>query len=422
MLKTCAAIVVFSLGMLATASALPGDQVSFHGNDLAVHAMTLQHQYVDNNGEAYSMNRIDISAAAASPIELKSYHGMYMVPSREYVSQLKTARTPRTMFQVFDQPEWDWRPHIGHLPNVRSRETVLALAQMANNAYSSDEKSRDWRDIDGHWQNGSYGYNDNGVRAQVFGNQHQSLFVIAIKGTSAGVWPGPTNSNDKLNDNLLYSCCCAHSNPAWQRVCDCFTGQRNECNKDCLRDSLLDKSLYYRAAMDIYFELYENYPDATIWFTGHSLGGGVASLLGLTFGNPAVTFQAPGDRMAAQRLHLPPKGRPEWRYPIWQFGNTADPIFEGVCTGPSSVCWLGGFAIETRCHIGRTCVWDTVGLNGWRVDIQAHRIGVVIDRILTQTESEYPMPDCLFETECSDCSLWKFVDTVVNHTRVNQLE
>jgi putative lipase involved disintegration of autophagic bodies len=152
MLKTCAAIVVFSLIMLATASVLPGDQVSFHGNDLAVHAMTLQHQYVDNNGEAYSMNRIDISAAAASPIELKSYHGMYMVPSREYVSQLKTARTPRTMFQVFDQPEWDWRPHIGHLPNVRSRETVLALAQMANNAYSSDEKSRDWRDIDGHWQ------------------------------------------------------------------------------------------------------------------------------------------------------------------------------------------------------------------------------------------------------------------------------
>lgn len=39
-------------------------------------------------------------------------------------------------------------------------------------------------------QNGSYGYDHNGVRAQVFGNEQQSLFVIAIKGTSAGVWPG----------------------------------------------------------------------------------------------------------------------------------------------------------------------------------------------------------------------------------------
>jgi putative lipase involved disintegration of autophagic bodies len=39
-------------------------------------------------------------------------------------------------------------------------------------------------------QNGSYGYDDNGVRAQVFSNDKKSLYVIAIKGTSAGLWPG----------------------------------------------------------------------------------------------------------------------------------------------------------------------------------------------------------------------------------------
>ncbi|KAI8578372.1 hypothetical protein K450DRAFT_176505 [Umbelopsis ramanniana AG] len=326
------------------------------------------------------------------------------------------------MFEVFDQRQYNWQPHLGHLPNVRSRETILALAQMANNAYSPDEKGTDWRDMDENWKNGSYGYSDNGVRVQVFGNDEKNLFVIAVKGTSAGVWPGPTNGNDKLNDNLLFSCCCAHPFPAWQRVCDCFTGQRNECNKDCLRDSVLDKNLYYRTAMDVYYDVIESYPDSTIWFTGHSLGGGIASLLSLTFGHPAVTFQTPGDRVAAERLHLPPKGRPEWTYPIWQFGNTADPIFEGVCSGPSSVCWLGGFAIETRCHIGRTCVWDTVGYNGWRVDIQAHRISVVIDRILNQTESEYPMPECRPETDCEDCSLWKYVDGIVNHTQGYHLQ
>jgi lipase ATG15 len=47
------------------------------------------------------------------------------------------------------------------------------------------------------------------------------------------------------------------------------------------------------------------YPDADIWITGHSLGGSLAALLGITFGAPVVTFEPPAERMAAQRLHLP---------------------------------------------------------------------------------------------------------------------
>lgn len=38
---------------------------------------------------------------------------------------------------------------------------------------------------------------------------------------------------------------------------------------------------------------------------GHSLGGSLASLIGITFGAPVVAFEAPGERMAARRLHLP---------------------------------------------------------------------------------------------------------------------
>lgn len=47
------------------------------------------------------------------------------------------------------------------------------------------------------------------------------------------------------------------------------------------------------------------YPDANIWMIGHSLGGGLASLVGATFGVPVVAFEAPGERMASRRLHLP---------------------------------------------------------------------------------------------------------------------
>jgi hypothetical protein len=47
------------------------------------------------------------------------------------------------------------------------------------------------------------------------------------------------------------------------------------------------------------------YPNANIWVIGHSLGGALASLLGVTFGAPVVAFEAPGESMAARRLHVP---------------------------------------------------------------------------------------------------------------------
>jgi lipase ATG15 len=70
-----------------------------------------------------------------------------------------------------------------------------------------------------------------------------------------------------------------------------------------------------------------------MWLTGHSLGGALASLIGLTFGVPTVTFETPPERLASQRLHLPspPALKPEDML-IWHFGHTADPIYLGICT------------------------------------------------------------------------------------------
>lgn len=63
----------------------------------------------------------------------------------------------------------------------------------------------------------------------------------------------------------------------------------------------------------------------------------MASLIGLSFGVPVVTFEAPGDKMAAQRLHLPlPPGMPEEKMGITHVYNTADPIPNGLCVGPYS--------------------------------------------------------------------------------------
>ena len=60
---------------------------------------------------------------------------------------------------------------------------------------------------------------------------------------------------------------------------------------------LVDQNLYYN--------LTYMYPESNIWIIGHSLGGALASLLGVTFGAPVVAFESPGEKMASGRLHLP---------------------------------------------------------------------------------------------------------------------
>jgi len=55
----------------------------------------------------------------------------------------------------------------------------------------------------------------------------------------------------------------------------------------------------------------------------------------------------------------------------------------GTCTGVTSLCAIGGFALETRCHNGRVILYDTVQKLGWSVDIRNHGIKLVVDRLLS---------------------------------------
>lgn len=133
-----------------------------------------------------------------------------------------------------------------------------------------------------------------------------STVIVSIKGTSA-FWlvgdGGPTVRKDKLNDNLLFSCCCAKVGPTWTSVCDCHSGGYT-CDQDCLEKSLVQDSLFYPIGVNLFNNVTYLYPSANIWVIGHSLGGALASLVGVTFGAPVVAFEAPGEKMAAKRLHI----------------------------------------------------------------------------------------------------------------------
>jgi len=149
---------------------------------------------------------------------------------------------------------------------------------------------------------------------------------------------------------------------------------------------------------------------------GHSLGGGLASLLGSTFGLPAVAFESPGERLAAERLHLPlpPSNHSNVSpVPVTHVFHNADPIPQGACTGFASLCTQGGFALETRCHLGKSIVYDTVNRLGWKVDVRNHVIKGVIMQVL-EAEEEWEkgrqVPLAREEEDCIDCYKWEFGD------------
>lgn len=173
-------------------------------------------------------------------------------------------------------------------------------------------------------------------------------------------------------------------------------------------EALKEESLFYSLGTNLYNNLTYLYPEANIWLIGHSLGGSLAALLGLTFGVPVVALEAPGERLASTRLHLP---LPPSDDHITHVYHTADPIPMGVCNGILSTCNTAGFAMETRCHNGMTIVYDTVGRDGWSVDIRTHRIGLIIDKVLAEDyEVGKPVPDAARELDCVDCFKWEFGD------------
>lgn len=327
--------------------------------------------------------------------------------------QIKRDRS-RGIFSVLEaeNPAWnDWIYHDTFVPDVTDKETVVSLATMAANAYVDLPFTGDWTNVSDPWSEKlGLGWMGDGLRGHVFSNSDQSIVVLSLKGTSAAIFDtgGDTVARDKFNDNMLFSCCCARISYLWNTVCDCYTGKSYTCDQVCLEDQLWHKDRYYRAVLDIYSNVTAMYPSAEIWVTGHSMGGSMSALLGRTYGLAVVAFEAPGEKLAASRLHLPtPPGIPIWSDHVWHFGHTADPVFMGVCNGPGSACWIGGYAMESACHTGLQCVYDVVTDLGWHVSMVNHRIHVVLDDVLSayNETAKCRLPD----DDCVDCYNWDFI-------------
>ncbi|ODV86313.1 hypothetical protein CANARDRAFT_27548 [[Candida] arabinofermentans NRRL YB-2248] len=345
----------------------------------------------------------ELKSQASEIMRLETRHPDFVESYLNYALEVGSAAVSRISL--------DWTTDKVSIPDVNDPVTILNLALMSADAYVNLPTDAEWEDVGTTFnQSDKFGWLGRGVRGHVFTDTSESTVIIAIKGTSAaGLNSGDdaTVDQDKINDNLLFSCCCARISSFWTTVCDCYESSYT-CNQNCLERELRRQDRYYKAVLDIYRNVTYMYPNAEIWVTGHSLGGALSALLARTFGLPAVAYEAPGDLLATRRLHLPmPPGFPSEMEHIWHIGNTADPIYMGVCTGASSTCAIAGYAMETQCHTGKKCVYDTVTDLGWHVNMLNHRLRKVIDNVLRVYNETAP---CNKAPPCYDCYNWKFVD------------
>ncbi|KAJ7271937.1 alpha/beta-hydrolase [Mycena haematopus] len=358
----------------------------------------------------------------ASPGATSAFGSLKARPTTVYkprsLDAFHHARWRSINLEESERIEWDSQEVLG--PDIEDLHTLAQLSRMAGNAYARPGK-KNWYEVDAAWNiSFPFGWEDpeNGFRGHLFLSSDNSTVVLSIKGTTLPL-RGPTSKQDKYNDNLLFSCCCARVDFSWifNKVCDCYRHSWS-CDNTCLSKALIEDSLFYSVGMGLVNDLFFLYPTANVWLVGHSLGGSLAALLGTTFGLPAVAFEAPGERLAAQRLHLPLPPTDESWSPflpaVTHVFHNADPIPQGACTGIGSPCFQAGYALETRCHLGKSIIFDTVNKLGWKVDVRKHPIKDVITKVLEAEDVEWEenrsVPLARGDLDCVDCFKWDFFD------------
>jgi lipase ATG15 len=276
---------------------------------------------------------------------------------------------------------------------------------------------------DSNWINIDYNTTNvtidaNSIKAYLFTDISNNNNVIAIKGTSINLLSmikthiqSITNStvrNDRLNDNLYFSCCFYKQNKLFDDYtsnCSNDNTSQNTCSKLCYQESLNYNFNYIHQIITIIDNIKKliDFDNSNVIFTGHSLGGGIASVMGIKYNKPVVTFDSPGIKHYLDLINLDYINKDT---NIYNFGHTADSIMHGHC---GTLCKIWGYNIETECHIGNTCIYDSKKKLGYFDSIRYHQLKWIIDRILPHWKDDFP--ECIYNNPCTErnCKKWEYI-------------
>lgn len=283
---------------------------------------------------------------------------------------------------------------------------ILNLANMSHMVYYDDYE----------WDNGEYNkshdisLDKNSVKAYIFSNQDETVNVVAFKGTTVDIIHSleSVGGMDKKNDNLFFSCCYYKQVRNLKCSLDNFgeNDDYRECSIDCYKESLNQEYNYYNIGKNIIdgWKSTIDFENSLVIFSGHSLGGALATMMGITYNKYVVTFESPGEKHYIDLVGL--KYTDENLNKIYHYGHNADIIFTGKCKGGLSWCKLGGYTIETKCHIGNVCEYDVINKLNIHESIFTHKIKYVIENVITQWNAS--LPSCEIKTECQECLKWNY--------------
>lgn len=298
--------------------------------------------------------------------------------------------------------------------------TISDLAKMSYNVYY-DINHKSWLNttlnnvIDVSVSNDT-------VRAYLFTDDEKTNNVIAFKGTST-YWTNnnnklngmyysqnhknmcmlSTSENDKYNDNLFFSCCFYKQHSLFESCNECNNTEIYSCCSDCYKTSVRDKNNYINDITKIIDRVKSeiDFNKSKIYFTGHSLGGMLASIAALLYNKTGASFETPGDLHYIKLAYDDSSVKQNNNF--YHFGHTADPIFMGNC---GKTCSLFGYNINTMCHSGYTCLYDSKAKLGYSESIFNHRIEYIVKNIVPKFEND--MPNCTIESNCNECTDWNF--------------
>lgn len=241
------------------------------------------------------------------------------------------------------------------------------------------------------------------VKGYIF--QINDQFVVSIKGTSI-LFDTINFQNDRFNDNLFFSCCYYKQSNLYNGLhnkCDINTPEHT-CSQSCYLESA-QFDLNYMNILDKIGSNLERLIDLNkVIFTGHSLGGFLATYMAIKYNRPAITFETPGTKRYLDLIGLNYTNASK---SIYHFGHNADPIFMGRCNSRSSLCYIGGYILRTKCHVGKTCTYDSQGKLNISESILTHRMDYILKNIIQFWETDFP--ECIEASACTDCEQWSVI-------------